>query len=92
MSEVDPDGRLAASPSSVGVRHPRALVLGERATGAANAGPYAAREKQQGKTQSEYLHCHAGDRLVPTRPQDRKRRRQDGSSDTPANDVDLVGA
>jgi len=49
MSQANPDGRLTAEPSSAGVRHPCALVLGEWAAGAADAGPYADPEKQQAK-------------------------------------------
>jgi hypothetical protein len=54
MSEADPDGRLTAEPSSAGVRHPRAFVLGEWAA-AVEVRPYAAPKKQESKTQSEYL-------------------------------------
>ena len=54
MSEADPDGRLTAEPSSAGVRHPRAFVLGEWAA-AVEVRPYAAPKKQQSKTHSEYL-------------------------------------
>jgi hypothetical protein len=56
MSEADPNGRLTAEPSSDGLRHPCAFVLGEWAADAADVGPYAAPEQQQSKAQSEYLH------------------------------------
>ena len=44
---------VGAEPSSVGVRYPRAVVLGKRA--AADVCPYAAPKEQQSEAQSEYL-------------------------------------
>src|SRR4051812_6935163 len=49
----DPGCLTAETPSSNGLRHPRASVFGEWA--AADVRPYAASKEQQSKTHSEYL-------------------------------------